>query len=157
MYLIQKILDQKGDIHTKRIKDINIEKRREPSKENKKENEADILMAQLISLSLSPSITEEQIVYFHNKFDQLEQKGYLLYCGLIDQCLQTQETKAHIPLFKRPLQTKIGWKNAIIPNMSGTKISNLKQEKEILKSFIPENYLNRSYSNKKYQRRIIVF
>jgi SNF2 family DNA or RNA helicase len=151
MQLTQHLLRQRGVYPDTPLKamalDIN------SKADNIKTLEADHLLSQLISLAITPNISEDQITHFHNQFDLLEQNGYLFYCGLIEQTLRTQESKAHIPSFKKPLQTKLGWANPIIPNMIGTKISTQTKQRE---SLVPRSLLAGAMApQKKIKRRII--
>ena len=113
----------------------------------------DNLLASLIDITIKSEIADTQVSSFHEQFDILEGKGYLFYCGLIDQALRTHTPKAHTQQHLRPLQSKLGWANPVIPKMTGSQAMELEQLAPSVVDMV--NQIQEAKVHKKAKRRVI--
>jgi SNF2 family DNA or RNA helicase len=113
----------------------------------------DDLLASLIDITIKSEIADAQVASFHEQFDSLEGKGYLFYCGLIDQALRTHTPNSHIQQHLRPLQSKLGWANPVIPKMTGSQAMELEQLMPSVVDMV--NQIQAAKVYKKAKRRLV--
>ena len=113
----------------------------------------DNLLASIIDITIKSEVSDTQVTSFHQQFDMLEGKGYLFYCGLIDQALRTHTPKAHISQHLRPLQSKLGWANPVIAKMAGADAVELENLMPSVVDMV--NQISSTKVIKKSKRRII--